>query len=184
MILQHSQDLYVLSYEPVKAVSDDFEAHRRGFCHTLYLLTKRSKNMSLVILSYLDQDFVVSKSRLKDTFVGLLDSFPNINLESIHFFLEPVNLGWYSYQENAKCLAIQLFGELDDKSSFHMLPSLSDGKENDVDVKRPQIMAFTANIRTNLQSLDDFREGDLLSDQLVATPSFWYPLDLSSSINK
>ena len=179
-----SHDYCVLSYEPDKAISDDFELHRSCFHHCLNLLTMTNKqNLSIIILAYLDQEFVQSKSGLNDTFIGIIDTFPNIKLDSIHIFFESVCLGWYSYQESAKCVSSQMFGDLKEKTSFHMFPTVTDGSDNDLEGGRPQIMAHTANIRSIHLLLDDLKEGDLISKYNVhASSSFCYPLDFYEAI--
>ena len=88
------------------------------------------ENISLVLLVFLDPEFIESKTALDHSFVDLLNTFPSIKLEFIHFFLVPVGLGWYSYQDLAIRIAVQLFGqEGDDKNEFHVLPSDDDNKD-------------------------------------------------------
>lgn len=62
------------------------------------------------MLTFMNQSFLnTDSSKNIDTFVDILNLFPNIHIVRIHVFLEPVGMGWYSYQENAQSKAIQLF---------------------------------------------------------------------------
>lgn len=135
MILpRNSKHQCVLSYEPIKAISYSFESHRRSLRHCLNLILNDSgpsnkEYISLVLLVFLDQEFIESMVAFDHSFVDLLNTFPTIKVEFIHFFLVPVGLGWYSYQDLAKRLAFQLFGHSDDKNEFHVLPSDDDDKD-------------------------------------------------------
>ena len=138
MILpKNKEGQYVLSYEPVKAVSKSFESHFLCFHHCLKNIhdeSTRGSNdrISLVMLIFLDQAFLESNLTLDHSFIDVLDSFPTIQLDFVHFFLESVGLGWYAYQDLAKCVPAQLFKNQEDKSEFHVLPS-EDGEKNEIE---------------------------------------------------
>jgi hypothetical protein len=119
----------VLSYDPIKAVSKSFEAHMRCLRHCFRRIAKtqhekdEKQHQSLVMLVFLDQEFIESKVTLAHSFVGLLRSFPTIQVDFIHYFLVPVGLGWYSYQDLATRVATQLFEQREEgKCEFHVLP--------------------------------------------------------------
>ena len=122
----------VLLYDPSKDFIMNsksqqwFNRHRRCFFHCISLLMESvssastsllssstemiNNNVSLVILIFMNQSFLnIDSGKNIDTFVDIFNLFPNIRIVRIHVFLEPVGMGWYSYQENAKSKAIQLF---------------------------------------------------------------------------
>jgi hypothetical protein len=115
-----------------------FERHRRCFFHCISLLTdsessasstiaKSNNHVSLVMLIFMNQSLLHSiddsDQNRNDTFLDILNLFPNIRIVRIHVFLEPVGMGWYSYQENAKRKAIQLFDTTSTKNTRTIKPA-------------------------------------------------------------
>jgi hypothetical protein len=126
----------VISYDPIKAISKSFEAHARCLRHCLSQVAKPANEeneqqpQALVMLVFLDQEFIESKVTFAHSFVSLLRSFPTVQIDFIHFFLVPVGLGWYSYQDLAKQIAAQLFGQRDEQCEFHILPPEDDDEKD------------------------------------------------------
>lgn len=127
----------VVSYDPSKASSGgsgtiSFEHHRRCFFYYFDLLSRMystqglTEPISLVLLSFIHQD-VATDGILDETFADIIMAFPNVKIVCIHLLMEPIQLGWYSYQASAKSKVLSLFGIKDADDSiieYHTLPQL------------------------------------------------------------
>jgi hypothetical protein len=137
----------VLSYEPIKAIRNkcNFESQRRCFRHCLTKIQQQQQNtiqsnsniQPVTLISFLEEE-VISSEAYDDsnTFIDIMKSFPTIQIEFVHIFLEPVGLGWYSYQENATRMLRQLFiMPNQEQMEFHTLPSYNPYHKRQVSIQ-------------------------------------------------
>lgn len=91
----------------------------------------------LTLITFLEEEVIQSEAHKHNTFIDILESYPTIQIEFVHTFLEPVGLGWYSYQENATNMLRNLFilRNMEQNMEFHILPSYNPFHKRQVSIE-------------------------------------------------
>ena len=147
LLPENSKGQQVIAYDSSKCVKHyvdglcSFRTQRRLFFYLInsLLVAKRKRNdnnkLQLVLLCFVDETVTRDDPVPSESFDDVFNAFTTqheclLELVCVHVFLEPVGLGWFTYQVNAKVKVQSWFDPTTYRIDYHTLPSTIDDNEN------------------------------------------------------